>query len=102
MSRDVSTVATTATETFWGERDCGRDQVSSGRPNHWLVDLVEGPVPGTTLDLGCGGGADSIWLADRGWTVTAAGIQDLVPAQFLKSPLDFPRGEVPRRRCWGG
>jgi SAM-dependent methyltransferase len=49
------------------------------RPPADLVELVEGPAavpPGRALDIGCGSGTDSIYLAHRGWTVTAV---DIVP-----------------------
>jgi SAM-dependent methyltransferase len=44
-----------------------------------LVALVEGPSPlppGRALDLGCGTGTDTLYLATHGWEVTAI---DMVP-----------------------
>src|SRR3546814_632020 len=49
----------------------------SGRPNGRLVAEVEELAPGRALDVGCGEGADAIWLAQRGWTVTAIDVSDL-------------------------
>lgn len=43
----------------------------SGRPNGRLVAEVAHLAPGRALDVGCGEGADAIWLARNGWTVTA-------------------------------
>jgi SAM-dependent methyltransferase len=49
----------------------------SGRPNGRLVAEVADLPPGRALDVGCGEGADAIWLARRGWTVTAIDISAL-------------------------
>ena len=49
----------------------------SGRPNGRLLLEIDGLVPGRALDVGCGEGADAIWLARSGWTVTAIDISDV-------------------------
>ena len=49
----------------------------SGRPNGRLVVEVAGLTPGRALDVGCGEGADAIWLARSGWTVTAIDISEV-------------------------
>lgn len=43
-------------------------------PNPYLARETAGLAPGTALDAGCGAGAEAIWLASRGWHVTAADI----------------------------
>lgn len=55
----------------WDERYGGADRVWSGRPNAVLVTEASGLPPRRALDLGCGEGGDAIWLAERGWQVTA-------------------------------
>ena len=49
----------------------------SGRPNGRLIAEVTSLKPGRALDVGCGEGADAIWLASNGWTVTAIDISDV-------------------------
>ncbi len=39
-------------------------------PDEELVELVSPLEPGTALDLGCGTGRNSLWLAETGWRVT--------------------------------
>lgn len=48
--------------------------MASGKPNPHLEREVGDLTPGTALDAGCGAGAEAIWLAARGWHVTAADI----------------------------
>jgi SAM-dependent methyltransferase len=61
-------------EQFWEGFYQDRDAIWSGRPNPLLVREVTDLTPGTALDLGCGEGADAVWLARRGWRVTAMDI----------------------------
>jgi SAM-dependent methyltransferase len=59
---------------FWDERYRSAGQLWSGEPNAQLVAQTADLTPGDALDVGCGEGADAIWLASQGWTVTAADI----------------------------
>jgi SAM-dependent methyltransferase len=64
-------------EGFWEERYLTKDALWSGRPNPQLVAETAGLTPGTALDIGCGEGADAIWLADQGWQVTGVDISKI-------------------------
>jgi SAM-dependent methyltransferase len=55
----------------------GDGAVWSGRPNGRLVAEIADFTPGRALDVGCGEGADAIWLAQHGWTVTAIDVSDV-------------------------
>lgn len=54
----------------WEERYAGSEAVWSGRVNPQLATEAAELTPGRALDIGSGEGADAIWLAERGWSVT--------------------------------
>src|SRR6478609_9919899 len=66
----------------WDAKYRERDgAIWSGQPNGRLIAEVADLVPGRALDVGCGEGADALWLARRGWTVTAIDISDVAVAR---------------------
>lgn len=58
------------TKEFWDARYRSAGMIWSGNPNPRLVEHAVDLALGTALDVGCGEGADAIWLAARGWQVT--------------------------------
>lgn len=47
-----------------------------------VIEIAADLAPGKALELGCGGGQNSIWLAQRGWIVTAV---DSAPAAIAEA-----------------
>ncbi|MCB9010274.1 MAG: class I SAM-dependent methyltransferase [Actinobacteria bacterium] len=54
----------------WDRRYSSAERLWSGRVNAAVAAEAAALHPGRALDVGCGEGADAIWLAGRGWTVT--------------------------------
>lgn len=57
----------------WNNRYSQLDRMWSGNPNAALIHAVTqlGLAGGSAIDIGCGEGADALWLAGKGWDVTA-------------------------------
>jgi SAM-dependent methyltransferase len=98
------------TQAHWEKHYGERDRIWSGRVNVQFADVVSDVSPGRALDLGCGEGADAVWLAERGWDVVAVdisetalgrakeaagsrGVSDRIEFVQLDLSEDFPGGE---------
>jgi SAM-dependent methyltransferase len=55
----------------WDRRWTDRLLHAHGEPSSVVLDELGDLEPGRALDLGCGNGRHAMWLAERGWSVTA-------------------------------
>lgn len=71
-------------------------------PSSVLVDEVGGLRAGTALEVGCGEGANAVWLAQQGWQVTALDVsatalsraEDLAAGAGVADRVDLVRADV--------
>ena len=61
----------TTERAMWDRRYAGAELVWRADPNQAVVAELQAVKPGRALDVGCGEGRDAVWLAERGWKVTA-------------------------------
>lgn len=61
----------------WNRRYATTELVWTAEPNRFLVEEIDGLAPGHALDLGAGEGRNAVWLAGRGWHVTALDFSDV-------------------------
>ena len=87
-------------ERRWTEalREHG-DAVAQRPPNAYVLDVASGLTPGRALDAGCGHGAEAIWLAAAGWTVTAVDFS-ATALGFAASTAESMGAEVAGRIDW--
>jgi SAM-dependent methyltransferase len=87
------------TREFWDDRYRSAGRLWSGQPNSQLVAHATDLPPGSALEAGCGEGADAIWLASRGWTVTAVDVS-AVALDRAAGAAAAAGEEVARRITW--
>jgi SAM-dependent methyltransferase len=68
----------------WDERYAATELVWSAGPNCFVAAELGGLPPGRALDLGAGEGRNAIWLAERGWQVTAVDFSGVALAKGAK------------------
>lgn len=57
--------------TDWDDRYRATDRLWSAEPNTFVEGRLADHEPGVGLDLASGEGRNAIWLAERGWEMTA-------------------------------
>jgi SAM-dependent methyltransferase len=57
--------------TKWDDRYSTSELIWTGRANQFVEANLGDLPPGTAVDLGAGEGRNAVWLAQRGWSVTA-------------------------------
>jgi SAM-dependent methyltransferase len=58
-------------QAAWDERYAGPELVWGAGPNCFVAEELAALPPGRAIDLGTGEGRNAIWLAERGFAVTA-------------------------------
>ncbi|QDG62129.1 bifunctional 2-polyprenyl-6-hydroxyphenol methylase/3-demethylubiquinol 3-O-methyltransferase UbiG [Pseudarthrobacter sp. NIBRBAC000502771] len=92
----------------WDERYRSKARLWSGKPNPQLVREAGGLRPGKALELGCGEGADAIWLAQQGWSVTAVDVSSVALerarshelAELARESVHASNGTLESRITW--
>ncbi len=84
---------------FWDARYASRERIWSGEPNRQLVAEAASLAPGRALDVGSGEGADALWLAERGWRVTAVDVSPVALERAAARAAEHG-DEVASRVAW--
>lgn len=79
--RPASSVRAGFAREDWNARYAHRELLWTAEPNRLFAAEVAALEPGRALDLACGEGRNAVWLAERGWTVTAVDFSDVALAK---------------------
>ena len=79
--RPVTSIRPGFAREDWNARYAAKELVWTAEPNRLFASEVEALEPGRALDLACGEGRNAVWLADKGWRVTAVDFSDVALAK---------------------
>jgi 2-polyprenyl-3-methyl-5-hydroxy-6-metoxy-1,4-benzoquinol methylase len=90
--------------SFWEERWSRAlhehaDRVAQRPPNAHLTAELRDLRPGRALDAGCGQGSEALWLAARGWRVTAVDFAATALAR-ARSTAEAMGADIAERIDW--
>jgi SAM-dependent methyltransferase len=74
----------------WDERYAAAEQVWSLEPNQFVETELADLPPASAIDLACGEGRNAIWLARRGWAVTAMDFSSIAVERGRRRAGDLP------------
>lgn len=72
----------------WNRRYASEQLLWSAEPNRVFATEVEELEPGRALDVACGEGRNAVWLAERGWRVTAVDFSEVALAKAERLAAD--------------
>ena len=76
----------------WDARYRDKDLVWGIEPNRWVEQELAAATPGRALDLACGEGRNALWLASRGWDVTAVDFSPVALPRETPAPITVEVG----------
>ncbi|MGA9871094.1 MAG: class I SAM-dependent methyltransferase [Rhodococcus sp. (in: high G+C Gram-positive bacteria)] len=83
----------------WDAKYAAKDLVYGSPPNQLLVEFATTLPRGRVLDLACGEGRNALWLATRGWQVTAVDFSAVALEKGRRIAEKAPRS-VRERVTW--
>lgn len=87
------------TREYWDDRYRSAERIWSGHVNPQLAAVAADLRPGVALDAGSGEGGDAIWLAERGWQVTALDVSAVARERATARAAELG-AEVAGRISW--
>ncbi|WP_072753611.1 class I SAM-dependent methyltransferase [Rhodococcus maanshanensis] len=83
----------------WNEKYAGTDLVWGAPANAVVMEFATSLPTGRALDLACGEGRNALWLATRGWQVTAVDFSSVALEKGARAAAPLPRS-VRERLEW--